>query len=54
MRDIHAQTGMDLKVTKGKGKGKGKGKKKKYGNMTDIDKIKNTSRVRLEKRVFNA
>ncbi|XP_048243016.1 UV-stimulated scaffold protein A-like [Haliotis rufescens] len=56
LREIEASTGLDLQLKKykDKGKGKGKGKKKKYGSLTDIDKIKDTSRSRLERKVFNA
>lgn len=56
MREIEAATGADLGSSrydrKGKGK-KGKGKKKKYPNLTDLKQQSNTSRSRLEKRVFN-
>ncbi|XP_062903099.1 UV-stimulated scaffold protein A isoform X2 [Mobula hypostoma] len=56
MRDIEAATGADLGSSrceqKGKGK-KGKGKKKKYPNLTDLNQENNTTRSRLEKRVFN-
>ena len=62
--DIEAATGHDLgskrsqakdnkaKGAKGKGKGKGKGKKK-YEGLTDIRETKNTTRARLENKVFN-
>lgn len=62
LRDIEAATGLNLTVKKGKGKqvnkkgkGKGKGKKgaKKYPGLTDLTLKTNTSRKRLEKRVFN-
>ena len=67
LRDIEGATGLDLgsssastsggkggKGGKGKGKGKkGKGKAKKYPGLTDIRKINNTSRNRLEKIVMN-
>uniref|UniRef100_UPI00398E65DE UV-stimulated scaffold protein A isoform X2 n=1 Tax=Pristiophorus japonicus TaxID=55135 RepID=UPI00398E65DE len=56
MREIEAAKGVDLGSSKcdrkGKGK-KGKGKKKKYPNLTDLKQQSNTSRSRLEKRVFN-
>lgn len=51
MRDIEAATGEDLgsdRVAK-----KGKGKKKKYPNLSDLKQSANTSRSRLEKKVFN-
>nr|XP_033807125.1 UV-stimulated scaffold protein A isoform X1 [Geotrypetes seraphini]XP_033807139.1 UV-stimulated scaffold protein A isoform X1 [Geotrypetes seraphini]XP_033807150.1 UV-stimulated scaffold protein A isoform X1 [Geotrypetes seraphini]XP_033807158.1 UV-stimulated scaffold protein A isoform X1 [Geotrypetes seraphini]XP_033807166.1 UV-stimulated scaffold protein A isoform X1 [Geotrypetes seraphini]XP_033807174.1 UV-stimulated scaffold protein A isoform X1 [Geotrypetes seraphini]XP_033807182.1 UV len=51
MREIEAATGVDLgssKIT-----GKGKGKKKKYPNLTDLKQHTNTSRTRLQKKVFN-
>ncbi|KAM9412815.1 UV-stimulated scaffold protein A [Salvelinus alpinus] len=58
MRDIELATGEDLGSSKTfrkgkKGKGKGKGKKKKYPNLSDLKKGVNTSRSRLEKKVFN-
>lgn len=57
MREIEAATGEDLGSSKtyGKGKktGKGKGKKRKYPNLTDLKQTANTSRSRLEKKVFN-
>ena len=37
----------------GKKKGKGKAKAKKYPNLTDIKKVKNTSRMRLENKILN-
>ena len=51
MRDIEAATGEDLgsdRVHK-----KGKGKKKKFPNLSDVKQTANTSRSRLEKKVFN-
>ncbi|KAI4887891.1 hypothetical protein NFI96_012470 [Prochilodus magdalenae] len=57
MREIEAATGEDLGSSRmyGKGKkgGKGKGKKKKHPNLTDLKQTANTSRSRLEKKVFN-
>lgn len=54
MREIEAATGEDLGSSKVFGKGKkGKGKKKKYPNLTDLKQSTNTSRSRLEKKVFN-
>ncbi|XP_027010548.2 UV-stimulated scaffold protein A [Tachysurus fulvidraco] len=57
MREIEAATGEDLGSSKtyGKGKkaGKGKGKKRKHPNLTDLKQSANTSRSRLEKKVFN-
>ncbi|XP_041477105.1 UV-stimulated scaffold protein A-like [Lytechinus variegatus] len=67
LRDIEGAIGLDLgsasssgttgqtgKGGKGKGGGKkGKGKAKKYPGLTDIKKINNTSRKRLEKIVMN-
>lgn len=57
MREIEAATGEDLGSSKtyGKGKkaGKGKGKKRKHPNLTDLNQTANTSRSRLEKKVFN-
>lgn len=51
MRDIEAATGEDLGSDRvGK---KGKGKKKKYPNLSDLKQSANTSRSRLEKKVFN-
>lgn len=56
MREIEAATGEDLGSSKTYGKGKkgNKGKsKKKYPNLTDLKQKANTSRSRLEKKVFN-
>ncbi|XP_067240998.1 UV-stimulated scaffold protein A [Chanodichthys erythropterus] len=56
MREIEAATGEDLGSSKTYGKGKkgGKGKsRKKYPNLTDLKQNANTSRSRLEKKVFN-
>ncbi|KAM9580431.1 UV-stimulated scaffold protein A [Guaruba guarouba] len=54
MREIEAATGVDLGSSKINGKdGKKKGKKKKYPNLTDLKQQANTSRSRLEKKVFN-
>ncbi|XP_070769438.1 UV-stimulated scaffold protein A [Enoplosus armatus] len=51
MRDIEAATGENLGSDRvGK---KGKGKKKKYPNLSDLKQSTNTSRSRLEKKVFN-
>ncbi|XP_040904631.1 UV-stimulated scaffold protein A isoform X2 [Toxotes jaculatrix] len=51
MRDIEAATGEDLGSDKvGK---KRKGKKKKFPNLSDLKQHANTSRSRLEKKVFN-
>lgn len=51
MRDIEAATGEDLGSNRvGK---KGKGKKKKFPNLSDLKQTTNTSRSRLEKKVFN-
>ncbi|KAM9741101.1 UV-stimulated scaffold protein A isoform 2-T2 [Menidia menidia] len=52
MRDIEAATGEDLGSDRLGGK-KRKGKKKKYPNLSDLKQSSNTSRSRLEKRVFN-
>ncbi|XP_040447893.1 UV-stimulated scaffold protein A isoform X1 [Falco naumanni] len=54
MREVEAATGVDLGSSKSNGKGgKKKGKKKKYPNLTDLKQQANTSRSRLEKKVFN-
>ncbi|XP_042198298.1 UV-stimulated scaffold protein A, partial [Callorhinchus milii] len=54
MREIEAAKGVDLGSSKLYKKGKkGKGKKKKYPNLTDLKQQSNTSRSRLEKRIFN-
>ncbi|XP_010896992.2 UV-stimulated scaffold protein A [Esox lucius] len=54
MRDIELATGEDLGSSKTFGKHKkGKGKRKKYPNLSDLKKSANTSRSRLEKKVFN-
>ncbi|CAN9514551.1 unnamed protein product [Ophioblennius macclurei] len=52
MRDIEAATGEDLGSDRVPGK-KGKGKKKKYPNLSDLKQRSNTSRSRLERKVFN-
>ncbi|XP_035985958.1 LOW QUALITY PROTEIN: UV-stimulated scaffold protein A [Fundulus heteroclitus] len=52
MRDIEAATGEDLGSSRVGGK-KRKGKKKKYPNLSDLKQSSNTSRSRLEKKVFN-
>ncbi|KAM5192310.1 UV-stimulated scaffold protein A [Mantella aurantiaca] len=54
MRDIEQATGEDLGSSRFAGKsGKKKRKKKKYPNLTDLKQKANTSRSRLEKKVFN-
>ncbi|XP_032043001.1 UV-stimulated scaffold protein A [Aythya fuligula] len=54
MREVEAATGVDLGSSKNDGKGgKKKGKRKKYPNLTDLKQQANTSRSRLEKKVFN-
>ncbi|NXF03304.1 UVSSA protein, partial [Smithornis capensis] len=54
MREVEAATGLDLGSSKSNGKGQKKqGKKKKYPNLTDLKQQANTSRSRLEKKVFN-
>lgn len=50
MKDVEAATGVDLGSSKYNKKGKGK--KKKYPNLTDLRERANTSRARLEKKVF--
>ncbi|XP_026864451.2 UV-stimulated scaffold protein A isoform X1 [Electrophorus electricus] len=51
MKEIEAATGEDLGSSKTYGKGKGK--KRKHHNLTDLKQTTNTSRLRLEKKVFN-
>lgn len=51
MRDIEAATGEDLGSNRLGGKKKGK--KKKYPNLSDLKQSSNTSRSRLERKVFN-
>ncbi|XP_071368769.1 UV-stimulated scaffold protein A-like, partial [Centroberyx affinis] len=51
MREIEAATGEDLGSDRLRGKGKGK--KKKYPNLSDLKQSADTSRSRLQKRVFN-
>ncbi|XP_019408590.1 PREDICTED: UV-stimulated scaffold protein A isoform X2 [Crocodylus porosus] len=53
MREVEAAVGVDLGSSRYSGKGKKKGKKKKYPNLTDLKQQANTSRSRLEKKVFN-
>ena len=51
--DIKATTGIDLKIEK-KSRGKGRGKKsKKHPGLSNIKQLQNTTRTRLEKKVFN-
>lgn len=50
MRDIEAATGENLGSDRVGKKGK---KKKKYPNLSDLKQSANTSRSRLEKKVFN-
>ena len=52
MRDIEAATGEDLGSDRVGKKGK-KGKKKKHPNLSDLKQSANTSRSRLERKVFN-
>lgn len=52
MRDIEAATGENLGSDMVGKKGKRK-KKKKYPNLSDLKQSANTSRSRLEKKVFN-
>ncbi|CAH2299584.1 UV-stimulated scaffold A [Pelobates cultripes] len=55
MREIEQATGEDLGSSRYTGKGKiaKKKGKKKYPNLTDLKQKANTSRSRLEKKVFN-
>ncbi|NXT61200.1 UVSSA protein, partial [Chaetops frenatus] len=53
MREVEAATGLDLGSSKSNGKGQKKGKRQKYPNLTDLKQQANTSRSRLEKKVFN-
>lgn len=53
MRDIEAATGEDLGSQRVVEKGKKKKKKKKFPNLSDLKQNANTSRSRLEKKVFN-
>ncbi|XP_060936128.1 UV-stimulated scaffold protein A isoform X3 [Limanda limanda] len=53
MRDIEAATGENLGSDRVGKKGKGKGKKKKFPNLSDLKQSANTTRSRLEKKVFN-
>ncbi|XP_055479846.1 UV-stimulated scaffold protein A isoform X2 [Psammomys obesus] len=50
MKDVEAATGVDLGSSKYSKKGKGR--KKKHPNLTDLRERANTSRARLEKKVF--
>ncbi|KAM9329480.1 UV-stimulated scaffold protein A [Gastrophryne carolinensis] len=54
MREIEQATGEDLGSSRIAQKNKKKGKKKKYPNLTDLKQKANTTRSRLEKKVFNA
>ncbi|CAJ0961197.1 unnamed protein product [Ranitomeya imitator] len=53
MWEIEQATGEDLGSSRCHKKGKKKKKKKKYPNLTDLKQKANTSRSRLEKKVFN-
>ncbi|KAF7649223.1 hypothetical protein LDENG_00144790 [Lucifuga dentata] len=53
MQDIEAATGENLGSDRLAKKGKGKKKKKKYPNLSDLKQNANTSRSRLQKKVFN-
>ncbi|XP_040275891.1 UV-stimulated scaffold protein A [Bufo bufo] len=54
MREIEQVTGADLGSSRySKKEQKKKGKKKKYPNLTDLKQNANTSRSRLQKKVFN-
>ncbi|NWV02625.1 UVSSA protein, partial [Ptilonorhynchus violaceus] len=54
MREVEAATGLDLGSSQINAKGqKKKGKKQKYPNLTDLKQQADTSRSRLEKKVFN-
>ncbi|XP_072262684.1 UV-stimulated scaffold protein A [Pyxicephalus adspersus] len=53
MREIEQATGEDLGSSRIAGKSKKKGKKKKYPNLTDLKQEANTTRFRLEKKVFH-
>ncbi|XP_018410259.1 PREDICTED: UV-stimulated scaffold protein A [Nanorana parkeri] len=54
MREIEQATGEDLGSSRFAGKSKKKkGKKKKYPNLTDLKQNANTTRSRLEKKLFN-
>ena len=51
--DLSASTGIDLKVGK-KGRGKGIGKSsRKHPGLSNIKELQNTTRTRLEKKVFS-
>lgn len=50
MKDVEAATGVDLGSSKYSKKGKGK--KRKHPNLTDLRERANTTRARLEKKVF--
>lgn len=53
MREIEQATGEDLGSAKSYKKGQKKKGKKKYPKLTDLKQNANTSRSRLEKKVFN-
>ncbi|XP_078809881.1 UV-stimulated scaffold protein A isoform X2 [Oryzias latipes] len=53
MRDIEAATGEDLGSDRLGGKKKKGKKKKKYPNLSDLKQSSDTSRSRLERKVFN-
>ena len=50
MQEIEAATGEDLGSDRVGKKGK---RKKKFPNLSDLNQSSNTSRSRLEKKVFN-
>lgn len=51
LKELKASTGIDLKMPE-KGR-KRKTPKKKYENLTDVKALKNTSRSRLQNKVFD-
>uniref|UniRef100_A0A8D2L9J5 UV-stimulated scaffold protein A n=2 Tax=Varanus komodoensis TaxID=61221 RepID=A0A8D2L9J5_VARKO len=57
MKEVEAATGVDLGSSRYSGKGKvgkkGQMKRKKYPNLTDLRQQADTSRARLERKVFN-
>ena len=48
LKDLQAATGIDLKVTR---KGE-RGKRKKNSELADVKKLEDTTRKRLEKKLF--
>jgi UV-stimulated scaffold protein A len=52
--DINASTGKNIKIIENKKKPSKGNRSKKATNLTDLNKLEDTARSRLEKRLFNS